>query len=329
MLKTDIGRRAITAILTRCAGNAHVVSHLKKFALGCKFFEYIYEPALAMQNSIFYGSGLHLYVGNLLFAMLRTREASAEIIFDEFSKFMRDGEQSALEKLFPGNGILVDTTSDPLANISVFAMIHRESIQDEYNSIRGDGLTPHWVLDLTTTSLHSVLSHWGELYDQMDVYCDKSKPLQSETDFLKVMVGRRDHVKLRVFGKEKQYTYNLLDLPKLVDSRSYAGVQIADVFASAIAKAHQQDYWGKADHHEKEWLSVCEACISNDSIWPNLSLVDLRRRSGFVNAAVLQELTRRSLKRESLFDGMNEIIEYLYQVFPQYLADTENLEDGR
>ena len=84
LLKTNAGRRAITSVLKDCAPHARLVSHLKKFALAGKFFEYIFEPALAEQSSIFYGSGFHLFIANLLFALLRTRDVPAETIFQEF-----------------------------------------------------------------------------------------------------------------------------------------------------------------------------------------------------------------------------------------------------
>jgi len=76
MLKTEQGRRAVTAVLVSCAEHTRLVSHLKKFALACKFFEYIFEPALAEQNSIFYNIGFHLYIGNLLFMIWRAQDTS-------------------------------------------------------------------------------------------------------------------------------------------------------------------------------------------------------------------------------------------------------------
>jgi hypothetical protein len=325
LLKTESGRRAITSIIKDCALYARLVSHLKKFALACKFFEYIFEPALADQNSLFYGCEFHLFISNLLFAMLRTRDASAEMIFEEFSKFMRDGSQAALEKLFPRKGLVVDYTSDPLAAISVFAMLNRRVIQEELDSIRGDGTTPHWILDLTTTSLFSVLSHWGEVYDELDVYCDQSKPIEADIDFLKVMVGRRDHVRLQMFGKDRQYTFNLVSLPKLVDSKEHPGIQVADVFASAMARAFQQRYWGKADSTENEWLERCRECFPDDNVWPDLDHMNLRRRPAFVNAAVLIELAERCLRKQNLFEGMPEIITAAYELFPQFVRDHPGL----
>ena len=269
LLKTDSGRRAITSVIKDCAADARLVSHLKKFALACKFFEYIFEPALATQNSIFYGAKFHLFISNLLFALLRTRNVSAEAIFEEFSKFVREGDQSALEKLFPRRGLIVDCASDPLSAVSVFAMINRRAIQDELSDVHGDRSIPNWILDLTTTSLFSVLSHWGEVYDDLDVRCDKSKPIESELDILKVMVGRRDHVRVRVFEKEKQLTFNLVDVPKLVHSEDQPGVQIADVFASSLSSAFQHRYWRKSDSTEQKWLGMTRECVLDDNVWPD------------------------------------------------------------
>jgi len=145
MLKTDSGRQAITYVLRACGEHVRLATHLKKFALACKFFEYIFEPPLADQNSIFYGCGFHLFIGNLLWMMLRARKASAETIFEEFSSFARIGSPEALEKLFPQGRGIVDVSSDPLAAISLFAMINRSTIQEEIDSIHRDRSKPSWV----------------------------------------------------------------------------------------------------------------------------------------------------------------------------------------
>jgi hypothetical protein len=323
LLKTEQGRRAITSVLKACAENTRLVTHLKKFALACKFFEYIFEPALSEQNSIFYSCGFHLFIGNLLWAMLRTRNASAETIFEEFSKFAREGSVAALEKLFPTNGLIVNLESDPLAAISLFAMINRGAIQAEIESIHGDRATPSWILDLTTTSLFSVLRYWGEVYDELDAFCDKSKPVETEIEILRAMVGRRDHFRIRMFDKETQFTFNLVREPSLVDSRQFSGVQIADVFASAVASAWQQTFRSTADSTEKDWLAITRECHLDDSIWPDLSAIDLRKRSGFVNVLVLLELADRSVKKENFFRGMPEFIAAAHANFSDYKRTLE------
>lgn len=320
MLKTENGRRAITAVIEECAPHAHIVCHLKKYALACKFFEYIFEPALADQNSIFYGSRFHTFISTLLFLHLRVRPASAEVIFEEFSRFMRDGDAVALQRLFPSPGLIV-STSNPLQAISVFAMLNRRAIVEELEAIRGDGSTPNWVLDLTMTSLFSVLSYVGERYEELEVYCDRSKPLETEAISLGAMVGRKDHFRVRMFDKERQYTFNLVRLPEMVDSGKYPGVQIADVMASAVARAFQNRWRNQLDSTERKWLKLAHESFLDDNIWPNLSDADLRRRQPFVNTLLLIELTERCLEKKDLFEGIPEFIAAAYEIYPEYSAD--------
>ena len=67
LIKTSSGREAVTDVLRSCEGKFRVGIHLKPYAFACKMFEYIFEPPLAEQNSIFYGIGFHLFISNLLY----------------------------------------------------------------------------------------------------------------------------------------------------------------------------------------------------------------------------------------------------------------------
>ena len=321
LLKTEVGRKAISAVIKECAGRTRVVCHLKKYALACKFFEYIFEPALADQNSIFYASGFHSFISTLLFLHLRVRDASAESIFEEFSKFMREGDEAALVRLFPPAGRAVNYASNPLAAVSLFAMLNRSKIVEELEALRGDGLTPNWVLDLTTTSLSSVLCHWGEQFDELDVFCDRSRPIEAEADFLKCMIGRSDHTKFRLFGKERKLTYNLARLPQMVDSRAYPGVQIADVFASAVAISFQNSWRGRVDNNQREWMELAQQSFLDDNIWPDLDNIDLRQKWPFINSMLLLELTERLLRKQDLFRGIPEFIASANRAYPRYAAE--------
>jgi hypothetical protein len=325
MLKTANGRRAITAVVERCAPHTSIVCHLKKYALACKFFEYIFEPALAAQSSIFYGCRFHTFISTLLFLHLRVRNASAEVIFEEFSKFMREGDQTALQKLFPSEGLIVDFTSKPLQAISVFAMLNSRAIIEELKGILGDGSTPNWILDLTTTSLFSTLCYWGERHEELEVYCDRSKPLETYPHLLNAMVGRHDQSRIQMFGKERAITFNLVRLPELVDSNRHPGVQIADIFASALGKAFQNGWRERSDDTEKAWVELAKQSILDDNIWPDLDDVDLRRRHPFVNCTLLAELTNRCLMKENLFDGIPEFIAAAHENYPKYLAEISQI----
>ena len=328
MLRTDNGRKAISSVIRQCAPNTGLVTHLKKFALACKFFEYIFEPALSDQNSIFYGTGFHLYISTLMFVYFRTSDATAEELFENFAKLMRSGDPAALQKLFPSKGLVVDYTDNPLQAVSLFAMLNRRSVLEELDVIRGNGTEPNWVLDLTTTSLFSHLSHWAERFDTLEVYCDQSKPLEADAPFLSCMVGRTDHLRLRMFGKERQYTFNLVRPVELVDSKAHFGIQIADVMASAAARAFQNRYRGQLDENEREWLEGFEQSLLDDNIWPDFEHIDLRRPRPFVNQTLLLELTDRCLKKEDLFDGIPEIIDAAHAVYPRFYREEVQKESN-
>jgi hypothetical protein len=156
------------------------------------------------------------------------------------------------------------------------------------------------------------------VYDGLDVFCDRSKPLETDIDILKAMVGRTDHFFVRMLGKETQFTFNLVREPALVDSKDHPGIQIADVFASSIARAWQRNFRTKADSTEKNWLAMTLDCHIDDCVWPDLDLVDLTSRSGFVNTLVLFELAERSVKKEDFFLGMPEFIAAAHAGFHEY-----------
>ena len=65
--------------------------------------------------------------------------------------------------------------------------------------------------------------------------CDASKPVAEDLAFFKNFLGREDKAYMW-FGRPNNpsYIYNLAEPVQLVDSRKYPGVQIADIWASAL-----------------------------------------------------------------------------------------------
>lgn len=281
-------------------------------------FEYIFEPPLAEQNSIFYGVGFHLFIANLLYSFFRARDTGAEEIFSEFSKFAREGDAGALQRLFPAKELIADS-SNPLHEIGLFALANKAAIVDELAHLHQNPTKPNWVLDLTTTSLFHLLADRGGVYDELEVYCDKSKPLETEMPFLSVMVGRKDRVAMDAFGKNMPMSFNLVRLPELVESKYHFGIQLADVMASASARGLQSKHRGLLDDMERRWLQAMDPCFFHEvSVWPDLSHADPRTLSGFVNALVLKELRARAVRQQSYFEGMHEFIAHATRSYPQY-----------
>jgi hypothetical protein len=50
-------------------------------------------------------------------------------------------------------------------------------IEEELATLNNGDSVPNWVLDLTTTSLFTILSEFAVTFSPLTVYCDASKPL--------------------------------------------------------------------------------------------------------------------------------------------------------
>ena len=89
---------------------------------------------------------------------------------------MRQLDASGFEALGPGDITIIDEKRI-LDQIALFAFLHKTAIEDELRVVYGDGSAPNWILDLSTTSLFSILSELAESHSTIEVYCDESKPL--------------------------------------------------------------------------------------------------------------------------------------------------------
>jgi hypothetical protein len=90
-----------------------------------------------------------------------------------------------------------------------------------------------WTLELSLTSLHTALNHWGEKHKLITPVCDESKPLSELKDIIDNLGGRYklDEEYLPVFNGA---TINPVEFGK---SHENASIQIADLIASAFYHA--------------------------------------------------------------------------------------------
>ncbi len=180
-----------------------------------------------------------------------------------------------------------------------------------------DGALGNWVLDLSDTGVDSLLCYWGEKFDELDVYCDRSKPLEALPSAFEWMVGRTDKTYITLNGRRRLMTYNLARPVQFVDSTAYKGVQLADVIASALLYALR--------HREEaeclDWLRMFDAAsaINPDCNGPNMECLDLRRPEVVTNYTVLLELMERTLKGQDVLDGIAEFITTARLHAPAYL----------
>jgi hypothetical protein len=301
LTRSTAGRHVIKELISAVRQRVHVVVHHKKYALACKFFEYTFEPVLAQQNSIFYQSGFHLFISNLLYLWALRQDRTAEQLLSDFAMYVRAADATKMPSFLGRKPTMLVTSEDPLSQIETFCFMHRRKIAEEIEAL--ESALGAWSLDLTSTSLFSTLSYWGGKYRQLDVYCDHAKPLERQ-EIYQAMVGRTERIYQEMGGVKRLLTFNLARMPQLVPSHKYFGVQVADVLASAVRHALQQ----RQDKEAQQWLRTLLPSISDQSVWFDPSTLDLDTPEAFANAVVLQILVDRSLRGENLFKDMPEMI---------------------
>jgi hypothetical protein len=312
------GKKVVTNILQECHGRYLVVAHLKPYALACKFFEYIFEPAVSDFNSFLYGVDFHRVISNLLFVYFRAQDKSAESLLSDFTQFAHRGDIEALQRIFPS----VSSRShddDLLSAVGTFALLHQEEIKNEVLSFRQNGV-PNWILDLTTTSLFGLLTSWGERARELEVICDHSKPLQGDMMVFDAMVNRTETTYVRFQNKERPFTFNLRSPITMADSKSTPGLQLADVLAATSAFVWKSSYRGQAKDVE-QWQELLKENFGDENIWPDLGYADLSTPECFANTIILRELVDRSVKRQDLYEGLPEMFRAAWQIHPLFLEE--------
>lgn len=315
LIRYKRGQEAISWLLNECSNIACIVVANKKFALAGKFFEYIFEPVLKANNSLFYAVGFHKFIANLVYILFESKDAYAEDMLDDFEMLLRTQDPSILKRLLtPANQVI--RFSDPLSYILTFSLCHREKIEEEIKELSEIDGVSRWALELTTTSLFWMLSVWSERFELMEVFCDKSEPIDANRELFDTMIGRQDRIYMKLGPQpEHALTFNLAGPITLLDSQQSPGIQIADVLSGSIAFALKNP----DDELSKKWLGLADKMFSPFCILPNVREVDLRERDPYINGLILHELVDRTLHGRSLFVDMEEFIgtaRRLYRLSP-------------
>lgn len=306
LVKSRDGRNAIDEIFRMFNGRIKISLSNKKYALACKFFEYIFEPSISKNNSLFYKINFHKFIATILYVEFSARGAGAEDIFTEFEELMRSKDKARLQTLFLSS--THDDNSPILTQIREFAQAEIESIAAELQSLQGSGVGK-WVLDLTDTALFTLLANWGTEYEQVTAICDSSKPLNEQQELYKAMIGRSDRHFSTAFGERQPITFNLSGPIQLVDSRQVHGVQLADAVAAASVYAAS----GADSEHTNAWRALLPHIAAYGSVIPDTDHVDLKQLDVQRNAIILMELHSRAIAGRSLLDGMPQYVQVVSQ----------------
>lgn len=303
LVKYSKGRKTISEVFKKYDGRIKISISDKKYALAGKFFEYIFEPCISEVNSIFYSINFHRFIATMLYMEFSARGAGAEELFCEFESLMRNTQIGELENLF-GNS-LNESNSPVLTQILEFALHNKEEIKKEIEGLPGDG-AGKWILDLTETALFSLLANWGQEFEQLVAICDHSKPLQHNTELYNSMINRDDKHFSHIGNEKHPITFNLAEPIKLVDSKDFHGIQLADAIAAGSVYAVTRN-----DEQAKEWKKYIPETAIFGSVFPEEKYVDLRRFEVQRNTCVLRELHRRAINNISLTKKIPEFINNL------------------
>ncbi|ABD71902.1 hypothetical protein Rfer_4215 [Rhodoferax ferrireducens T118] len=303
LVKFNKGRKAIDEILLRFGDRIKISISEKKFALACKFHEYIFEPCYSDANSLFYGIGFHRFIANILYLEFVARGAGAEQIFAEFEELIRNKDETKLPNIFSSSAH--PENSPILTQVREFAQYRSDDIRRELESL-GDTGVGKWALDLTNSALFTLLANWGTTHPVLTAVCDPSKPLQQNQGIFNAMVGRTgEQIFSDLMGERHPITFNLSEPLVFSDSKSTHGIQIAD----AVAAAAVYTFSDARDEHTEKWRPLMGKIAHYGSIIPDHDEVSLRDRRVQRNALVLLELHSRAKNGQSLIDGMGEFMQ--------------------
>jgi len=293
LLGSASGRRAIIELFNRYSGQVKMSYYHKKYALACKFFEYIYEPVLSNNNQFFYRMRFQRFVANLIFEAFNNTTDDAADVFLHFQEMLRGNDLNGLFGLFSSSAY----PEDLIRYVAEFTVIHQERILDE---IQFDGEVASWVLDLSQTALYDLLCKWGVGQD-LTVVCDRSKSLEETVAKYEQLyaVGREKSFWNPLGEGEVPLTFTLTEPIRFANSRQVPGLQLADIFATST-------FWA-LKHPEDEFatqiLRYVETIISQTGNSCILPQPDVYLQPGSVEFAFgvtsLQKLTRFSVQNKN------------------------------
>jgi len=181
-----------------------------------------------------------------------------------------------------------------------------DDIRAELESATASGVAK-WILDLSQTSLFTLLSEWSEQFEEITAICDRSKPLEEEARSFDAFIGGSGEFYTSLFGQRQKVGFNLSSPLMFKDSKQSAGIQVADVAAAAAVFA----FTTGGDEHADRWRELMVDVAQHGNVLPDKSELDMRSLSVQRNVLLLQELHRRAAGGLSMIDGMTEYIRWL------------------
>lgn len=168
---------------------------------------------------------MNRYIAIGLYLSFITKDSTAEELFSYFLQVLRKKTSPSLE-------ILGKHRPNDFVLEWFLAIIQKQPDKIVNSMTTGVTEIDKWVADLTTTSLFSLLSAWGQHGTISSVICDDSKVFVGSPILETFNKIGKSHKRMKL--RESEIGYNLENPIQFGSSAEHGGLQIADLFSSVI-----------------------------------------------------------------------------------------------
>lgn len=288
---------------------SRVVTFDKRAALAGKFFEYFFEPVLAKNSLAFYRIDFHRYIMNTITSLMWKSGADYSGLSAQMQAFMRSFDPAEAPDIFGAGG----QHPIEMQRIQSFCLGYANQIEAETEHLRPENdETGKWALDLTSSSLFSLLFQWwGHRHPRLRVLCDDSKPLAPMAEFFDAWVDQEQSVPVTNGRTTSQLRGNLVCPLEFGSSEQHPSVQLADLLAGMTADFCIRG--ADAPPGIEKW-------VRRNRMWSNSvefdpELVRKGNPTVRVGRELLKELARRAQKGEDPLAQIGSFIERTQRQF--------------
>jgi hypothetical protein len=194
-------------------------------------------------------------------------------------------------------------------NISRFCSEQRILIEAEFQK-SGNDVVDRWGLDLSSSSITSLLRLWAERGREIHLVVDESKPLAAWANAVKNLFPIRPGPQepgryLEVEGRRHRLNFALAEPVRFASSKETPGLQLADVMAALVSELLEGRDNRPSDPLFK--TAVTKDAIDPSSIFPDMKYIDLTDPRARLNLALLAHMFEASTRGENIADVIPQL----------------------
>ncbi|HEV7891780.1 MAG TPA: DUF3800 domain-containing protein [Pyrinomonadaceae bacterium] len=281
------GRQALEWLFGECRDNFLVTIHDKLFAIAGKFFDLTFEPLISNYGQFFFRTNFHRFVVTAIYIGLKTQDRLMTEAVSDFHSIFQPRNRVDGSALKTTIDKISANPASALENILHLWQLNEAKILAEYDDLSDKSdMINKWTLELSLTSLHIALNHWGAKHEVITPVCDDSKPLSELKDVVDSLGGRYklDADYMPVFSGA---TINPVEFGK---SHENASIQIADLVASAFNYAANN----RVEPFSQRLIESHLGQISEGNVVPDMDDIDPRKEQAVRNYLTLLAIVENS-----------------------------------